>query len=367
MMLRFLLLWSWVALSLGAERVIADAAPRVKGLCIPAPSSHRLDEFLQFIQSELVPHGVNLLILRVDYQFQFKSRPEMASSNGLSVEQAKRLAEACRRSQIHLIPLVNLLGHQSWETTCGKLLQVHPELDETPGVQLPKKYQWPNSDRLYCKSYCPRHPQIHDIVFPLVDEVCDAFSADAFHAGMDEVFYIGEEQCPRCRGHHRGDLFAEEVTAIRDHLHSKQRRLWIWGDRLLDGKTTGMGEWEASLNDTHTAIDRISRDVVICDWHYERPDPTPVYFAMKGFDVVTCCWRNPSVASQQASDMLLFREHAAKAMKPRFLGMMQTVWSGCDSFLDEYSGRKTTSESKNPDHTEAKCFRKLLEHWDRFP
>ena len=36
----------------------------------------------------------------------------------------------------------------------------------------------------------------------------------------------------------------------------------------------------------------IPKDVIICDWHYERPDQTPVYFAMKGLSVVTCPWRN---------------------------------------------------------------------------
>jgi hypothetical protein len=29
---------------------------------------------------------------------------------------------------------------------------------------------------------------------------------------------------------------------------SARRQLWLWGDRLLDGKLTGLGEWEASRN-----------------------------------------------------------------------------------------------------------------------
>ena len=31
-------------------------------------------------------------------------------------------------------------------------------------------YEWPNPDGLYCKSYCPLHPEVHDVVFALVDE-----------------------------------------------------------------------------------------------------------------------------------------------------------------------------------------------------
>jgi len=46
-------------------------------------------------------------------------------------------------------------------------------------------------------------------------------------------------------------LFAGEVRTIHDHLAQKGRELWIWGDRLIDGKTTGIGEWEASYNNTY--------------------------------------------------------------------------------------------------------------------
>ena len=108
---------------------------------------------------------------------------------------------------------------------------------------MPEKYQWPNPDGLYCKSYCPLHPKLHPIVFPLVDEICEVFESDAFHAGIDEVFYIGDEKCPRCAERDKAELFAGEVNLIRNHLALKNHRLWICGDRLIDGKTTGMGMW----------------------------------------------------------------------------------------------------------------------------
>jgi hypothetical protein len=235
---------------------------------------------------------------------------------------------AARESGIRIIPLVNLLGHQSWHGSVGKLLEVYPELDETPWVLLPEEHTWPNPDRLYCKSYCPLHPRVHGIVFSMVDEIADAFEAHAFHAGMDEVFYIGEYGCPRCGGRDKAELFAAEVRAVRDFLAASGRTLWIWGDRLLDGRATGLGEWEASYNNTHRAVDMIPRDVVICDWHYERPEPTPVYFALKGLRVVACPWRKRDVAVQQVRDMRRFREHATPEMKERYLGVLQNRVGG---------------------------------------
>src|SRR6266700_5332546 len=88
----------------------ADRRLPVRGFCIPAPSANRVDEFIKFIEEELAPRSVNALILRVDYGFQFTSRPEMADKNGLSKEQAQKIAGACKKHQIRLIPLVNLLG-----------------------------------------------------------------------------------------------------------------------------------------------------------------------------------------------------------------------------------------------------------------
>ena len=137
----------------------------------------------------------------------------------------------------------------------GKLLRVYPQFDETPDIKMPDKYIWPNADNLYCKSYCPLHPDLHPVLFEVIDELCDVFESDAFHAGMDEVFFIGDDNCPRCGGRDKAELFAGEVQVIHDHLKQKGRGMWIWGDRLLDGKTTGFGIWEASFNNTYRAID----------------------------------------------------------------------------------------------------------------
>jgi sugar phosphate isomerase/epimerase len=355
---------AWRKLSLNlrdsAAAAALDQVLPTRGLCIAAPNPSQVDSFVHFIQNELAPRLVNTLILRVDYNYQFTSRPEMADSSGLSKADVKKLVAVCQEHGIRLIPQINMLGHQSWARSTGKLLRVYPEFDETPWVAVPEKYTWPNPDGLYCRSYCTLHPKVHEVVLPLVDEICDVFEAAAFHAGMDEVFYIGEEKCPRCGGKDKAELFASEVKRIRDHLRAKDRQLWIWGDRLLDGRTTGLGEWEGSFNDTHRAVDLIPKDVLICDWHYDRAVPTAVYFAMKGFSVVSCPWQNPASAVQQLRDMVRFRQQSTDAMKPRFQGVVQTVWSGAGSFLEDVAGHQKSAEYKLGQKTAARCFLELF-------
>ncbi|MDR0750509.1 MAG: family 20 glycosylhydrolase [Tannerellaceae bacterium] len=339
----------------GANRL--DSIIPTRGLAIAAPSVQGLPLFLKFIEEELAPAHFNLLILRVDWNYSYASHPELKDSDPLTLSDVRKISAVCKKYGIRVAPQINLLGHQSWAKTTYALLREYPEFDETPYVNTENYTGWPNPDGLYCKSYCPLHPGVHKVVFELIDELTAAFETDLFHAGMDEVFYIGDDKCPRCSGRDKAELFAGEVTTLCNHLALTGKRLMIWGDRLIDGKTTGIGLWEASMNNTHRAIDMIPKDVFICDWHYERPDQTAVYFAMKGFDVATCPWRKPEIALIQLNDMMRFRQSATPQMMPHFQGIIETVWSGTDEFLKNYYDPATCTQTVS----DAVTLKKLME------
>jgi hypothetical protein len=340
-----------------------DSVIPIRGLAIAAPSVERLPLFLKFIEEELAPAHFNLLILRVDWNYDYASHPELKDPNPLKREDVRKITDLCRKQGIRIAPQINLLGHQSWAKTTYALLREYPEFDETPHVHTENYTGWPNPDGLYCKSYCPLHPGVHKVVFELIDELTAAFETNLFHAGMDEVFYIGDDKCPRCSGHDKAELFAREVTTLRNHLALTGKRLMIWGDRLIDGKTTGIGAWEASMNNTHRAIDLIPKDVFICDWHYERPDQTAVYFAMKGFDVATCPWRKPEIALIQLNDMIRFRESVTPQMATRFQGIIETVWTGADGFLKNYYDPETYNQTVS----DVVTLKKLMEAYKQMP
>ncbi len=342
-----------------------DSLLPIRGFCIDAPRPVGLDSFVNFINEELAPRKVNTLLVLIDYRYEFKNHPELTDSFALSNADVKKIVAACKKNNIRLIPQINLLGHQSWANKVGKLLKVYPQFDETPYIKNPEKYVWPNDDNLYCRSYCPLNPELHKILFSVIDELCDAFESTAFHGGMDEVFYIGDDKCKQCAGKNKAELFAGEVKAIHDHLAKNGKELWIWGDRLLDGKTTGLGEWEASYNETYQAIDMIPKDIMICDWHYERADKTAVYFAMKGFRVLTCPWRTPSIAVNQVNDMVSFREQSTPEMKPRFAGMMETTWSRTSYFLKGYYEDAQNTNAVVKENTAWNCFRVMFDRIDK--
>lgn len=306
--------------------------------------------FSNFIRQDLAKEGVNTLVVEFDYGFQFKKHPEVAEPSALSVAQVQQIAAACKDAKIHLNPQINLLGHQSWDKTTEALLRTHPEFDESRG-------KFPGNKGIYCRSYCPNAPGLHEVVFDLIDELADACGADTFHCGMDEVFILADPDCPYCKGKNTADLFAQEVNALHDHLAKTGRKMWMWGDRFIDGRNNGLGEWEASTNGTQDAISKVPKDIVICDWHYEHAEPTPAYFAMNGLPVVASPWRNAGLALQQLSFIESLRTGANEKIAQNALGVLHTTWCGADEFMAAYKG--DTKRKKSVQET-VKCFEALF-------
>ena len=267
----------------------------------------------------LARRGVNLLFAEMDYNFEYTSHPELRGPDPVSKETVKSMVNLCRSLGIRLIPEFQSLGHQSWGKKTFALLTQYPQFDETPG-------QFPGNKDTYCRSWCPLHPDLAPIINQLYDELIDAFEADGLHVGMDEVFLIGSEYCPRCKGHDPAELFAKAVQDAYDHIVTKRgKQMFIWGDRLIDGVATGYGEWEASMNGTFPAIDRVPKDIVICDWHYELNEtntyPSVPLFIEKGFQVLPTSFRN--VAQVKA-----FIDYSLKFPTDRMLGHLCTIWGG---------------------------------------
>lgn len=287
-------LWKGLHLCIGGDgglRTLAEQAPRLADL------------------------GVNVAVIEVNYAFDFKSHPELSDGGKVTAKQASATAKACREKGIRLIPGFNCLGHQSWKKATFPLLKKYPEFDETPG-------KYPDNEGIYCRSWCPRHPKVNGIVFSLLDELVDAFNADAIHVGMDEVFLVSSEFCPRCKGTDPADSFAKAVNDMHGHVAGERKlQMLMWGDRLLDGKATGYGEWEASKNGTQAAIDKIPKDIVICDWHYEKRAeyPSVPLLLKKGFRVWPSGWRN-------APATIALRDFAKKQGDEKMLGHLCTTW-----------------------------------------
>jgi len=304
-------------------------------------SDSALDALGQDLEN-LAKQGLNVIILEVDYNFAFKSHPELRrGADPITRDGARRFAALCRKFNIRLIPEFQSLGHQSWKAETLPLLSIYPAFDLTPGA-------FPNNEGIYCREWDPLNPEVWRIIFQLMDEIIDAFRADAFHVGMDEVFLLGSELSPSTKGKDSAVLFAKAVNEIYTHLVRKSHiEMLMWGDRLIDGKKYDFGEWEASTNGTAAAIDLIPKDIIVCPWHYElRGDyPSIPMFIDKGFRVLPAGWKN----LEATKGLIEFtRLHA----DPKLLGHMFTTWGVKKDALVEFpplvEGLKLLRDERRP-------------------
>jgi len=266
---------------------------------------------------KLSSEGINVLIVEVDYNYNFHSHPELIrDENPVTFRTVSNLVLACRKWGVRLIPQFQCVGHQSWGEKNLPLLIKYPEFDTTPGAY--KK----NKD-IYCREWDPTNKDIYPIIFNLFDVIIKVFEADAFHVGMDEIFLIGDEKSPNTRRKKPAKVFAWVINKLYHHLVKKHKlEMLMWGDRLIDGKKYNYNKWESSHNDMAGALDLIPKDIIICDWHYEVMDkgyPSVGMFIRKGFRVLPCSWKNVD-----AAQALIKETYQQKSLK--MLGHCFTTW-----------------------------------------
>ena len=303
------------------------------------------------INEVLAPGGVNVLIVEINYNFAFKSHPELTHDGAVTQEDARALAALCRAKGIRLIPQFNCFGHQSWATRTADLLLKYPELDVSPEVPADNK-------GIYCRSWNPLHPKANEIAFALFDELIDAFQADAFHVGMDEVFLFPEQGDPYFNGETHAKVFAKAVNDYHAYLSRKGVTMLMWGDRLLDKNAGPYHHYESSAVATAEAVDMIPKDIVICDWHYLKMKdyPSVRYFQSKGFRVWPSSWR-------PAENAVTFYEAAKKDATDKMIGHLCTTWCGTEPFLRASQGN-TNGLSKEAVQA-AEAFKLISAKWGR--
>jgi hypothetical protein len=333
MMIKPILPWFAVAASVLLSAGWAEAKPRAIVERGPWRAMHLLhfesDADLAAVEQQLpalAARGLNVLVLEVDYSFEFRSHPELrGAGHPITKDGAQRFVKACRKQGLTVIPEFQCVGHQSWEKETYHLLTRYPELDLTPGA-------FPNNEGLYCREWDVMNPRVNQIAFALLDEIMDAFDAPALHVGMDEVFLLGNAASPSTRGKDPAEIYAKAVNEIYDHVARKRgRTMLMWGDRLIDAARHDYGEWESAKNGTAAAIDRIPKDIIICDWHYEPREsyPSIPMFLEKGFRVVPTSWKDVGAARALTT-------YSLGLGKPGMLGHLFTLWSGAKSGLADW-------------------------------
>lgn len=300
------------------------------------------------ITEVLVPLGVNALVLEVNYGYEFQSHPELSRKGAMTHDDARALAALCREQGVRLIPQFQCFGHQGGRPNV--LLRNYPELMAPPNPN----YDDPNH---YQVSWNPLHPETNEIVFALIDELIEAFQAEYFHVGFDEVMLFPDATTPYYNGETHAEVFAKAVNDLHGYVVGKRGlTMLMWGDRLIDLAEFPYNRYEASDNGTAPAIDLIPRDIILCDWHYSlRKDYASVqYFQQKGFRVWPSSWKSSAAT-------LALMDAAKTEATDRMIGHLCTTWCGIGPFYQAAVADKPAAG--NDAERAAKAFKAAAAAW----
>ena len=284
----------------------------------------------------LAPLGLTHLIIEINNSFIFEGHPEISASN-ITAETLSNCCEKLRKANIEPIPLYNCIGHQGWNKR-NSLLKAYHEFDETPDIpdeNLIAKvhervgYKWLST---YTPAWCCNEPKIYDVVLPAIQELVNATKCKTVHLGMDEIFLFG--QCERCKGLDPADLFSNSLIKFYEHFKQKGINVMIWGDRLLnatkllgeDGAHRARYEKDFENVGTSKCIDKLPKDIIICDWHYrlEENYPSALELLSHGYTVWPSCWFDEDAAEAfWNSSLKAATELNRKDLLP---GMLVTGW-----------------------------------------
>ncbi len=243
-------------------------------------------------------------------------------------EDAGRLVEIARGMGLEVIPMFNCWGHAAASRIRhGR----HVVLDQNPRLAPlfePDGWTW-----------CLTNPRAQALIRAVCDELMRfAGPGGYFHIGCDEAY--SHATCDRCRATDRVELFADHVNGMAAHVEARGRRAIMWGDALLE-----RSKWPAGFSangspdlPTHLSLDRISRKILIADWHYDvnKGDvPTLAHFRERGFEALACPWNSPgnirtlarAAAANGGAGMLMTTWHHLAQSIPTLAYAANCAWS----------------------------------------
>lgn len=274
-----------------------------------------------FMNTVLLPGGYTHWAAGLDSAYHFQCHPDFgrgpnSSSVRLEKDELLELSQRVKQKGIEIIPHFNL-----W----GKFLT----MTSSPYIELAENKAIP-------RACCPRNPKTQVLVKDMLDEIVGILRPEYFHVGLDEINenhmpynnYKTVDQiglCPLCRMDSPADIFAEEVNRLNKYLKEKGCMMMIWGDQLLNPPDF-FEAYKREGNygdDTHEALDKMDRDIIICDWHYgDHPSyPSIDHFVKNGFKALGC----PCVYNEK--NITGFTDYIRQRLpNDRLPGMVMTFW-----------------------------------------
>ncbi len=266
------------------------------------------------VRTLMARHKMNTLVWECEY-LKWDSHPEIhKASYGMDKSDALQVIDAARENFIEIIPLVQSLGHCEWIFANGQ----HLDLAEDPDTPF---------------AYCPTNPDTYTFIFSIFQEAIDFFQPRIFHIGHDEVAMSGRFPWRSLSsGKTETELIMEDIEKLHEWFADRDVQIMMWGDTLLWTTEASGAALAPSLADAQARRQRLPKDVLIADWHYDPSEPEDFIsldvFRNAGFTAFGASWYNQNN----------IRNLAKACVDKQAEGLIQTTWAGFNFSIDHNPG-----------------------------
>ena len=253
----------------------------MRGVHFGLPNRKNIEFLKRMVKYVFMPMGYNMVIIEIAGGMEYKRHPEinaMWEEKGrlfkegkgpypphygiagcgdiLNHEEVRDLCDWFRKYGLEVVPEVQTFGHTEYITMSHPEMAEIVEVDNDENVDL-----YVNDAKLgqdFYHSMCPNHPDYYQLTFDIIDEVIEVFQPERYvHIGHDEIEEVGK--CPICKKIGAAKVYAQEVTALHDHLKELGYGTMMWSDML-----------DEPGYDTLSAIHMIPKDIICLSftWYF---------------------------------------------------------------------------------------------------
>lgn len=261
---------------------------------------------LKHLIDEMAYYKLNSLQLYVEHTYEFEETKELIKKTGyLSKEELLELEEYCQEHFVEFIPSLSTFGH------LYELL----EQEQYQHLRIVKEFEkkcnfW--RARMEHHTIDPLNPESIEVIQSLIDQYYPVFESEYFNICCDETFDL---KCYPTESMDEARLYIDFVKKIIEHVESKNKKVMMWADILLEHPET---------------IEELSEDICFLNWNYDaEPSEEKIkYLAKKGRKQIVCpgttTWnRLCENVEVEESNISLMAEYG---YKHGAIGVLNTNW-----------------------------------------
>lgn len=180
------------------------------------------------VEIESYPLLTSVGSVRSSSNFGNDEKDETQYSGYYTKSELKDIVEYCRERHIEVIPEFDVPGH----TTA--VLASYPEFSCTG-----KKIEPKTTGGIFKDILCVGNPDTLDMVYSVIDELCEIFDGEYFHIGGDEAPKKRWLECPKCNAKLRelglndmAQLQGWLANEINGYLKKKGKKSICWNEAL---------------------------------------------------------------------------------------------------------------------------------------